>query len=133
MLEPKKFRKKPVEIEAMQWTGENGAALHAWMKGDFQQTESHGQFTGKDYTAMIWVAANDNWSRIETGEWVLCDSKGFYPCKPDIFEATYEEVLPADPLAPIREVGLSMAEAGRQISERANLLGRPAQPDGEPR
>jgi hypothetical protein len=94
MNQPKTFRKKPVEIQAMQWTGSNGEPLHAWMKGDFQQTASHGQFTGKDYTAMIWVAANDNWSRIETGEWVLRDSKGFYPCKADVFAETYDEVRP---------------------------------------
>ena len=31
--------------------------------------------------------------RCDSGDWIICGVKGeFYPCKPDIFEATYEEV-----------------------------------------
>lgn len=29
---------------------------------------------------------------VDTGEWVIKDEKGLYPCKPDIFEKTYEPV-----------------------------------------
>ena len=43
-----------------------------------------------DATASLYVAANSVWLGVETGEWILQDSKGVYPCKPDVFEATYE-------------------------------------------
>lgn len=92
MNEPQTFRKKPVEIQAMQWTGDNAAAMHKWMPQDFNEGGSLGPLTANEYTASIWVEANSGWLRIVTGEWVIKDSKGFYPCKADVFEQTYERV-----------------------------------------
>ena len=78
-----KFRKKPIIIEAIQWTGKNFREISAWM--------------GK---RPVWTS--DNCLEIETLEgnhwatkkdWIIKGVKGeFYPCKPDIFEATYEKV-----------------------------------------
>jgi len=78
------LRKRAVTVHAMRWTGENLDALHEWTDCNFQRAT--GAASGKRYTAMVWVAANDNWATIETGEWVLRDSKGFYPCKADLVE-----------------------------------------------
>jgi hypothetical protein len=92
--EPRTFRKNPVEIQAMQWTGgsDNAYALTQWM-GSSRFTQLHGSMReGSAYTAQIWVQANEEWLRIQTGEWVIRDSKGFYPCKADVFAETYAEV-----------------------------------------
>ena len=77
-----KFRKKPVVIEAIQWTGTNFVEMCL--------------FTNNE------TFVNDGKIEIDTLEGVMTASKGdwiikgihgeFYPCKPDIFEKTYEEV-----------------------------------------
>jgi len=78
-----KFRKKPVVIEAIQFTGEN-----------FNEIDT---FTGSKF----WIRGEgNNFIEIQTLEGIMKASindwiiKGinneFYPCKPDIFEKTYE-------------------------------------------
>jgi hypothetical protein len=82
-----KFRKKPIVIESMQWTGENVHQLWDWAGADnvYGPTEVN--------PLRLYVAANDAWLDLEIGEWIIQDSRGYYyPCKPDIFAATYEPV-----------------------------------------
>lgn len=81
-----KFRKKPVVIDAMQWTGGNINDLWDWAGADniYGPTEAS--------PLRLYVAANDAWLNLEVGEWIIRDSEGYYPCKPDIFAATYEPV-----------------------------------------
>lgn len=85
-----KYRKKPVVIEAVQWNGEN-----------FQQID---EFTGgnKVHRVGSWDKSVDNSIVIPTlegdhralvGDYIIKGVQGeFYPCKPDIFEQTYEKV-----------------------------------------
>lgn len=89
---PRTFRKKPVTVQAMQWTGDNEAALTAWGV-DFYPVEPVDRTDDPDHTGCLYVAANGAWIGVPTGEWVLRDSAGFYPCRADIFAETYE---PAD-------------------------------------
>lgn len=88
MSAPAKYRKKPVEIEAMQWTGDNAADLGEWT-GDAFHDKPCGVGHG---TACLYVAANQAHLGIPTGEWVIRDRAGFYPCRADVFAATYEAV-----------------------------------------
>lgn len=78
------YRKRPVIIDANQWTGVNGELLVAWMGED----NIYFDFDG----TAIYVAANDAWLNIEVGEWVIKDSLGFYPCKDEKFHETYERM-----------------------------------------
>lgn len=98
-----KFRKKPVVIEAHQWDGTVGSAdaIAAWAgvedcdpKKDQlgrisrDRVEQIGQF------APLTVHSLEGDMTAQPNDWVIRGVKGeFYPCKPDIFEATYE---PAD-------------------------------------
>ena len=95
----KKYRKKPAEIEAIQWDGTamNAALIIEWV-------------LNHDGSAYYWRGAScpdteeGHYLRIRTLEgdmnaskddWIIKGVKGeFYPCKPDIFAATYEEVQP---------------------------------------
>jgi len=81
-----KYRKKPVVIDAIQFTG-------ADVGGDVLEfTEFTATLTG--------TSRKDCWLEIPTmegvmkaspGDWIIKGVKGeFYPCKPDIFAATYE-------------------------------------------
>ncbi len=89
------FRKKPVEIEAVLWEGglfgSNGAdAIEAWSKG---ATACRG-YDGEDGLRLgIFIKTLEGEMRADPGDWIIRGVKGeFYPCKPDIFEATYERV-----------------------------------------
>ena len=89
-----KYRKKPVVIEAMQFNGTNIDEIRESM--GLRPLEFYGIVPkgAPDFEqlARLYVAANSAFLVIEPGEWVLPDALGCYPCKPAIFEATYEAV-----------------------------------------
>lgn len=76
-----KFRKKPIVIEAVQFTDNLGEIE---------------KFCGNDVGLQdgVFVAFTlEGPLRISPGDWIIRGVKGeFYPCKPDIFAATYEPV-----------------------------------------
>lgn len=75
-----KFRKKPVVIEAVQWTGSNGNEIVRFITG-LPDAEAF------DET----IKTLEGEMHASVGDWIIKGVKGeFYPCKPDIFEATYE-------------------------------------------
>lgn len=81
-----KFRKKPIEIEARQWDGSKNSAtkLLRWMIPDIEPEAEASELT---------IQTLEGKMHVSPGDWVIRGVKGeFYPCKPDIFEATYEEV-----------------------------------------
>lgn len=98
-----KYRKKPVVIEAIQWDGRNTfdvitflegkepdirhpRALEAW--DDFCESARR---KGLDIKTLEDGSDNRAKHVASIGDWIIKGVKGeFYPCKPDIFEATYE-------------------------------------------
>ncbi len=99
-----RYRKKPVVIEAMQFDGtpESGAEIVAWVSTfGVDEVEFH-PFLADHFRGdpKVYVAHPDPYMRIKTLEGVMIGSRGdwiirgvqgeFYPCKPDIFAATYE-------------------------------------------
>lgn len=76
-----KFRKKPVVIDAVQWTGENRDEIF--------------QFVGRDAvcgdaTGMV-IKTLEGQHIASEGDWIIKGVHGeYYPCKPDIFDKTYE-------------------------------------------
>ena len=79
-----KFRKKPVVIEAMQWTGDNWKELEDF--GSDRDIVSNPDGT-------LTIATLEGNHTAKKGDWIIRGIKGeVYPCKPDIFEATYEQV-----------------------------------------
>lgn len=89
MKEPGRFRKKPVVIEAIRWTGENITVIDGWIadKGLGDRV-----FIPTTNDRPILVDTIDGGqARVEVGDWLLIGVKGEpYPCKDDIFRATYE-------------------------------------------
>ena len=76
-----RFRKKPVEIDAMLVTRSNLQDVAEWSGGRAYQ----------DGRLVISTLEGD--MRADVGDWIIRGVQGeFYPCKPDIFAATYEEV-----------------------------------------
>lgn len=84
-----KFRKKPVIVEATEFTGHNSTEIEAWFIGH----DSREKFGVEDGGAIVLIHTLEGTMRADAGDWIIRGVKGeFYPCKPDIFEATYEPV-----------------------------------------
>ena len=81
-----KFRKKPVVIEARQFlVPEDGRVIARWVGPE------HGSFL-PGYTRIV-ITTREGTMYAEPGDWIIKGIAGeFYPCKPDIFAATYEPV-----------------------------------------
>ncbi|MGU5699486.1 hypothetical protein ACV1D9_20305 [Aeromonas allosaccharophila] len=77
------YRKKPVEVEAIQWTGFNRAEILNFVG----RAASWGDVTG------MTIATLEGNHIASEGDYIIKGVAGeFYPCKPDIFRATYEQV-----------------------------------------
>jgi|SRR6185437_8549321 len=85
-----KFRKKPVVIEAIQYRGDNGAEVDKWM-----QDRGSEPIPIPDWRKPLEIKTLEGTHFATAGDWIICGIKGeFYPCKPDIFHATYELAEP---------------------------------------
>lgn len=81
-----KFRKRPVEIDAVQWTGENVADV-ATLFGDGRVlvTATHPH--------RVVIQTLEGEMLASPGDYIIRGIAGeLYPCKPEIFAATYEAV-----------------------------------------
>lgn len=85
------FRKKPVVIEAVQYTGDNHANLVRWMNNGLDpQMNAVGLFDGFQLRIRT-LESGGGFNIADVGDFVIKGVKGeFYPCKPDIFAATYD-------------------------------------------
>ena len=76
-----KFRKKPVVIDAWKFDGSWASARPI--------VEKSSKITWSD--CRISIETLEGTMEAAPGDWIICGVKGeFYPCKPDIFEQTYE-------------------------------------------
>lgn len=75
------FRKKPVEVEA--WRNVLGEPMPDWVTDAVVEV----------IDGALIIGTLEGNMRAEIGDWIIEGVKGeVYPCKPDIFEATYEWV-----------------------------------------
>jgi hypothetical protein len=91
-----KYRKKPVVIEAIQFHGSSTAAydIQQWIAGG-DPPKPGGMHTADVVTLKIETL--EGTMKAQPGDYIIKGVQGeFYPCKPDIFEATYEAVTDAD-------------------------------------
>lgn len=86
-----KYRKKPVVIEAEQWftnKGVEGVIDHAL---DTREPNTGCQHCGTFMDVHGWISTLEGGHIVCPGDWIITGVKGeHYPCKPDIFEMTYE-------------------------------------------
>lgn len=91
MSTPKTFRKKPVEIQAMLLTRDNVHEVARWCGG--RVIEESKASDPSDVYIGLDIPTLEGLMRAAVGHWIIRGVQGeFYPCKPDIFAATYEEV-----------------------------------------
>jgi len=85
-----RYRKKPVVIEAVQLP-----AAGSYDMEEFQNWCADVGFTQfeSDRDEGLLVQTKEGVMRADPGDWIIKGVKGeFYPCKPDIFELTYDRV-----------------------------------------
>jgi len=80
-----KYRKKPVVVEAIQWNI------------DEKTMEEVSKFMNKTRIELsfgkLWIDTLEGKMFADIGDWIIKGIKNeFYPCKPDVFEKTYEKV-----------------------------------------
>ena len=94
----KKYIKKPVEIEAIQLKENNIIEVFDFLDGaNYKETRSVEEL--KDFSQWVlkqgYIEINTlkGIMKVSFGDYIIKGVKGeFYPCKPDIFQATYKEV-----------------------------------------
>jgi hypothetical protein len=96
---PQTFRKRPVVIRAMRFDGTEASAKRIvdWIGGE--DRAGVGVRTPPDETLdlVVWISTMEGAITASPGDWVIRGIQGeFYPCKPDIFEATHERVGPQE-------------------------------------
>lgn len=90
-----KYRKKPVEVEVWQWEGNSlfvnspDWVFDAYENGDIDEYIDYDD----ESDSYLEIDTFEGTQIARHGDYIIKDVKGeIYPCKPDIFEATYEEV-----------------------------------------
>lgn len=90
------YRKKPVVIEAFRWTGDQDQTEDPeWIIEAIKNGTAvfHSERTGQDHFDMH-IETLEGIMQALPGDYIIRGIKGeIYPCKPDIFEATYEPVF----------------------------------------
>ena len=85
-----KYRKKPVIIEAEQFTRENFSKVKSFCP-------LHSLAVDGNKVEALLIKTIEGEMRADWGDWIIKEANGeFYPCKPDIFEKTYEAVVMND-------------------------------------
>jgi hypothetical protein len=95
------FRKRPVEVEAIRWTGDNESEVVAWAGRDPQAAgyfnrldpEDRENSDDPDATAQVFDRLHSTWVLVFTGQWIVRGVKGeLYPIADDVLAETYEPV-----------------------------------------
>jgi hypothetical protein len=83
-----RFRKKPVVIDAVQWTGDNEEELVAFAGTNFEVVGD-----SPEWTARVFDKLHESWIGAHTGDWVVRGLRGEnYPVHQDVLDETYEHV-----------------------------------------
>lgn len=137
-----RYRKKPIEIEAFRFLGESNMnpSVPSWFVEAVLAGSVKADTDGVDITTLEGVM------RANAGDWIIRGVKGeLYPCKPDIFDATYEigdkftameiNTIPSTAMRAVDEEDKTLERAAHVGDEQQHNLGKFAgeQPYRKPR
>ena len=84
------YRKKPIVIQAVQWTGRNAAEIKEFTHDAFSPEHF---LEYPECVAGIYDKLHGTWIRVNKLDWVIRGVKGeFYPCNAEVFIETFEPV-----------------------------------------
>ncbi|MFI8988635.1 hypothetical protein ACIG63_27105 [Streptomyces antimycoticus] len=124
--EPARYRALPAEVEALQWTGTNAAAMTNFAAERFAETAPEDRTADPDSTAALLESDHNTWFDLHVGDWVVRRPGGWFGVlDDDEFTDRYEELEPEE-----GERGDSDSDLFDLISEIASRL-RDATDEGE--
>ena len=83
-----RYRKRPVEVEAVRWDGHNQGEIAAMFADDLKAIQQLGR-SGEH----LLIRTLEGTMQANRGDWIIKGVAGeAYPCKDDIFQKTYEAV-----------------------------------------
>jgi len=84
------YRKKGIVVEAVQYDGSRESLLEV---NHLMGRHPHGAANAHIHPRVIFIDTPEGTMKAEAGDWIIQGIAGeFYPCKPSVFEATYELV-----------------------------------------
>lgn len=91
MSGPVRVRKKPVEVQAYRYDGTNSTDIIRWTATSGNEE----QWAYETLAGELVIRTLEGDHVAAPGDWVMRGVEGeFYPCKPSIFAATYDELGP---------------------------------------
>lgn len=97
-----KFRKKPLVIEAIQWNGNSNKNeidkfVGKELKVELESETAYVAGKGKPIFSLL-IETKEGIMKAFKDDWIIKEpfptgDRSFYPCKPDIFERTYEKAI----------------------------------------
>ena len=93
-----KFKKKPIEIEAIQWTGDSSVKDVSEFLGAKNQELENDDYVVKLENGIgnLYIKTSEGLMLANIGDWIIKEpfdkERKYYPCKEDIFYKTYEKV-----------------------------------------
>ena len=93
-----KFKKKPIEIEAIQWTGNSSVKAVSEFLGAKNQELENDDYVVKLENGIgnLYIKTSEGLMLANIGDWIIKEpfdkERKYYPCKEDIFYKTYEKV-----------------------------------------
>lgn len=82
------YRKRPVLVEAIQFTWRNVEEVVAWMEACSPPGKSRHGLEG------FMIRTDSGEAMVESGDWIIRGIQGeFYPCKAEVFRLTYESAI----------------------------------------
>ena len=113
---PQTFRRRPAEIEAVQWTDDNATQLAAFAGQRFMTIDPEDRVDDPDATASLIESAHESWALLMPGDWVVKRGDDFAVLSPEEFADLYE---PAP--APSRVAGEAQQNETQAAPLRAEL------------
>ncbi|MGW5408993.1 hypothetical protein [Streptomyces spiralis] len=113
-----RYRKRPVVVDTVQWTGHNADQLRAFTGNRFEALEPEDRADDPEMTAQVLDVLHSTWVGVKTGQHIVRGVKGeFYPIAEDVLAETYE---PADAhrLADGTEAGFRAALIADEDAQR---------------
>lgn len=113
----KKFRKKPVVIEAIQWTGENVAEVAEFLGLSVRP------FRIDTVNGTVEISTLEGTMTASKDDYIIKGVQGeFYPCKPDIFEQTYETVFGDEFITEVKHKLKMIVKPARKNTEKTVIV-----------
>ena len=123
-----RYTKKPVTIDAIRWTGKNLREVIAFTDGPPDTRTSHAGMAWDTYVDLVErdglkIFTLEGKMSAAIGDWIIKGVQGeMYPCKDEIFEATYSPALAASaPVAPAPQAQADARDAERWRAATRNM------------